>query len=58
MANFSIFSVHVNWPGGYEGSTWPKHDSAGFTLAEESMVKYGNANFSKGSYYLYLPVPI
>ena len=44
----SILSVHVNWPGGFEGSTWPTHDPVGFLKAEESMVRYGRANFSEG----------
>ena len=42
-----IVSVHVNWPGGVQGATWPSHDPTGYTEAEKSMCAYGRANFSK-----------
>lgn len=48
MANSSIFSIHVNWPGGFEGSTWPLHDRIGYDAAMKSMADYGKANFSEG----------
>jgi hypothetical protein len=42
-----VRSVHVNWPGGVAGATWPLHDPAGYTEAEKSMCNYGRANFSQ-----------
>ncbi|KIM88518.1 hypothetical protein PILCRDRAFT_2746 [Piloderma croceum F 1598] len=41
-----LASVHVNWPGGLAGATWPLHDPNGYTEAEKSMCTYGRANFS------------
>lgn len=42
-----VRSVHVNWPGGLAGATWPLHDPDGYSEAERSMSAYGRANFSK-----------
>jgi hypothetical protein len=45
--NHRLISVHVNWPGGLAGATWPLHDPVGYTEAEKSMCAYGRANFSE-----------
>ena len=47
VAHEFIVSVHVNWPGGLAGATWPMHDPAGYSEAESSMCAYGRANFSE-----------
>ncbi|KIM86360.1 hypothetical protein PILCRDRAFT_86556 [Piloderma croceum F 1598] len=41
-----VRSVHVNWPGGPMGATWPLHNPTGYTEVEKSMCSYGRANFS------------
>ena len=46
-----LASVHVNWPGGLAGATWPLHDPNGYTEAEKSMCAYGRANFSEYIYF-------
>jgi hypothetical protein len=46
-----LASVHVNWPGGLAGATWPLHDPNGYTEAEKSMCAYGRANFSEYKYF-------
>ena len=46
VANYGLVSIHVNWPGGPAGATWPTYDPAGYTEAEKSMCSYGRANFS------------
>jgi len=45
-ADNGLTSVHVNWPGGLAGATWPLHDPVGYTEAEKSMCAYSRANFS------------
>jgi len=49
-----VRSVHVNWPGGVTGATWPAHDPNGYSEAEKSMSVYGRANFSPSTYCEYL----
>jgi hypothetical protein len=52
MAYLGIYSIHVNWPGGLEGATWPLHDPTGYSEAEKSMAGYGRANFSEQFVFL------
>jgi hypothetical protein len=56
MANFSIYSVHVNWPGGYEGVDWPTFDPTGYGEAVKSMAEYGRGSFSEGFLNPLIPI--
>lgn len=40
-------SINVNHPGGTTDKTWPEFDPIGFQQTEDSIVRYGIANFSE-----------